>query len=152
MVELYYNEALSVMEFLMDKFGKDNFVKLCHALKERKPFDQAVNEAYRVYKDLEELNKAWFRYIKMIKPGQHIHFIGIGGIGMSGIASILLKQGYAVSGSDLKESPIIRRLAESGAGIFYGHSPANINGADVVVYSSAIRKITRSWPIAAIRA
>ena len=64
MVELYYNEALSVMEFLMDKFGKDNFVKLCHALKERKPFDQAVSEAYRVYKDLEELNKAWFRYIK----------------------------------------------------------------------------------------
>lgn len=76
----------------------------------------------------------------MIKPGRHIHFIGIGGIGMSGIASILLKQGYAVSGSDLKESLIIRRLAESGAGIFYGHSPANINGADVVVYSSAIRE------------
>lgn len=73
-------------------------------------------------------------------PGRHIHFIGIGGIGMSGIASILLKQGYAVSGSDLKESQIIRRLAESGAGIFYGHSPANINGADVVVYSSAIRE------------
>ena len=64
MVELYYNEALSLMEFLMDKFGKDNFVKLCHALKERKPFDQAVSEAYRVYKDLEELNKAWLRYIK----------------------------------------------------------------------------------------
>ena len=64
MVELYYNEALSVMEFLMDKFGKDNFVKLCRALKERKPFDQAVNEAYRVYKDLGELDKAWFRYLK----------------------------------------------------------------------------------------
>ncbi len=73
-------------------------------------------------------------------PGRHIHFIGIGGIGMSGIASILLKQGYAVSGSDLKESQILRRLTESGAGIFYGHNPANINGADVVVYSSAIRE------------
>ena len=58
-----------------------------------------------MYKDLEELNKAWFRYIKMIKPGRHIHFIGIGGIGMSGIASILLKQGYAVSGSGLKRKP-----------------------------------------------
>jgi len=76
----------------------------------------------------------------MIKAGEHIHFIGIGGIGMSGIASILLRQGYAVSGSDLKESPITRRLAASGARISYGHSRANINGADVVVYSSAIRE------------
>ena len=76
----------------------------------------------------------------MIKAGEHIHFIGIGGIGMSGIASILLRQGYAVSGSDLKESPITRRLAASGARISYGHSRANINGADVVVYSSAVRE------------
>src|SRR3990167_8117807 len=76
----------------------------------------------------------------MIKAGEHIHFIGIGGIGMSGIASILLRQGYAVSGSDLKESPITLKLAASGARILYGHSRANINGADVVVYSSAIRE------------
>ena len=84
MVELYYDEALSVMEFLMDKFEKTILLSSRHALKRESPCDQAVNEAYRVYMDLEELNKAWFWYIKMIKPGQHIHFIGIGGIGMSG--------------------------------------------------------------------
>lgn len=76
----------------------------------------------------------------MTKPCRHIHFIGIGGMGMSGIASILLQQGHKVSGSDLKESQITRKLAASGARIFYGHSPANINGADAVVYSSAIRE------------
>ncbi len=76
----------------------------------------------------------------MIKPGGRIHFIGIGGIGMSGIAAILLKQGYRVSGSDLKESPLTRRLAASGALISYGHGQSNINGADAVVYSSAIRE------------
>src|SRR3989338_7341030 len=76
----------------------------------------------------------------MIKAGEHIHFIGIGGVGESGVASILLRQGYAVSGSDLKESPITRRLAASGARVLYGHSRANINGADVVVYSSAVRE------------
>lgn len=76
----------------------------------------------------------------MINPGGRIHFIGIGGIGMSGIAFILLKRGYAVSGSDLKESPITRRLASSGARIYYGHGASNINGAEAVVYSSAIRE------------
>ena len=63
-VELYYAEALSVVDYLISKFGKDNFVELCHALKERKTFDQAINDAYRVFKDLEDLNKAWLRYIK----------------------------------------------------------------------------------------
>lgn len=63
-VELYYLEALSVVTYLMEEFGRDNFVRLCHALKERKRFDEAINEAYRVFKNLEELNKAWLRYIK----------------------------------------------------------------------------------------
>lgn len=64
MVELYYVEALSVVDYLINKFGKDNFVELCHALKERKTFDQAINDSYRVFKDLEDLNKAWLRHIK----------------------------------------------------------------------------------------
>lgn len=67
-----------------------------------------------------------------------VHFIGIGGIGMSGISEILLSQGYIVSGSDLNESDITRRLASLGATIFYGHHEKNLTNADVVVVSSAI--------------
>lgn len=70
---------------------------------------------------------------------KHYHFIGIGGIGMSGIALILLRRGLKVSGSDLKDSGIISRLRAAGAEIFIGHSESNIKGADVVVYSSAIK-------------
>ena len=70
---------------------------------------------------------------------KHIHFIGIGGIGMSGIASILLRKGIKVSGSDLRENKVTTDLAMAGADIFTGHSPENINGADIVVYSSAIK-------------
>src|SRR6202142_176887 len=69
---------------------------------------------------------------------QRIHFVGIGGIGMSGIAEVLLNLGYRISGSDLKDSPVTRRLATLGAVIFDGHTAANISGADVVVTSSAI--------------
>jgi UDP-N-acetylmuramate--alanine ligase len=69
---------------------------------------------------------------------QRIHFVGIGGIGMSGIAEVLLNLGYKVSGSDLKSSPITQRLASLGAQIFEGHSAENITGAEVVVTSSAI--------------
>jgi UDP-N-acetylmuramate--alanine ligase len=68
----------------------------------------------------------------------HIHFVGIGGIGMSGIAEILLNQGFAVSGSDLTLSEVTQRLASLGAEIFQGHAPANVTGADVLVYSSAV--------------
>jgi UDP-N-acetylmuramate--alanine ligase len=67
-----------------------------------------------------------------------VHFIGIGGIGMSGIAEILLSQGYNVSGSDLAESDITRRLASLGAAIHHGHRESNLNSSDVVVVSSAI--------------
>lgn len=72
-------------------------------------------------------------------PRQHIHFVGIGGIGMSGIAEVLLNLGYTVSGSDLRPSPITRRLAELGALIHEGHRPENIEGAQVVVTSTAVR-------------
>ena len=69
---------------------------------------------------------------------QRIHFVGIGGIGMSGIAEVLLNLGYKISGSDLKSSAVTQRLASLGAQIFEGHTAANIKGADVVVTSSAI--------------
>jgi UDP-N-acetylmuramate--alanine ligase len=69
---------------------------------------------------------------------QHVHFIGIGGIGMSGIAEILLNLGHRVSGSDLKRSPITDRLLSLGATIFEGHAASNIAGADVVVTTSAL--------------
>lgn len=70
----------------------------------------------------------------------HIHFIGIGGIGMSGIAEVLLNLGYPVSGSDMKRSAVTSRLKELGAQIHIGHREKNIEGADVVVYSSAVNK------------
>jgi len=69
---------------------------------------------------------------------QRIHFVGIGGIGMSGIAEVLLNLGYKISGSDLKSSTITQRLASLGATIFEGHRAENIHGAEVVVTSSAI--------------
>ena len=69
---------------------------------------------------------------------KYYHFIGIGGIGMSGIAQLLLKSGFRVSGSDLKENIITRQLESLGAKIFLGHQAQNISGQDVVVYSSAI--------------
>jgi UDP-N-acetylmuramate--alanine ligase len=69
---------------------------------------------------------------------QRIHFVGIGGIGMSGIAEVLLNLGYKVSGSDLKASTVTQRLASLGAITFEGHRAENISGAEVVVTSSAI--------------
>lgn len=69
---------------------------------------------------------------------QRIHFIGIGGVGMSGIAEVLLREGYEVSGSDLQPSAGSERLARAGAQIDYGHAAGHIAGADVVVVSSAI--------------
>ncbi len=68
-----------------------------------------------------------------------IHFVGIGGIGMSGIAEVLLNHGYQVQGSDLKASNITDRLADLGAQIFVGQKAENLNGAAVVVVSSAIK-------------
>jgi len=69
---------------------------------------------------------------------QRIHFVGIGGIGMSGIAEVLLNLGYKISGSDLKSSAVTQRLASLGATTFEGHAAENVIGAEVVVTSSAI--------------
>jgi UDP-N-acetylmuramate--alanine ligase len=71
---------------------------------------------------------------------QHFHFTGIGGIGMSGIAEVLLNLGYTISGSDLKLSPVTERLAGMGAKIFEGHDAAHIEGARALVVSSAVNE------------
>jgi UDP-N-acetylmuramate--alanine ligase len=71
---------------------------------------------------------------------QRIHFVGIGGIGMSGIAEVLLTLGYRVSGSDLRNSPTTERLTKLGAEIFQGHRESNVHGSEVVVTSSAISR------------
>ncbi len=71
---------------------------------------------------------------------RRIHFIGIGGSGMNGIAQVLLNQGFTVTGSDLKESQTVINLREMGAKVVIGHSPNNVEGADVVVYSSAVKQ------------
>ncbi|MBW2410614.1 MAG: UDP-N-acetylmuramate--L-alanine ligase, partial [Deltaproteobacteria bacterium] len=68
----------------------------------------------------------------------HIHFVGIGGIGMSGIAELLLNLGYKVSGSDIQSSDITKNLKTLGGIIYDGHSDKHISGADVVVTSSAV--------------
>jgi UDP-N-acetylmuramate--alanine ligase len=74
----------------------------------------------------------------LFAPSHRIHFIGIGGIGMSGIAEILLTMGYAVSGSDLRRSAVTDRLAGLGAVIYVGHAAENAAASDVVVTSSAV--------------
>jgi UDP-N-acetylmuramate--alanine ligase len=74
------------------------------------------------------------------KKDKHIHFVGIGGIGMSGIAELLLNLGYRVSGSDLATSDITKRLEELGGVVREGHDAAWITGAEVVVTSTAVRK------------
>lgn len=71
---------------------------------------------------------------------QKIHLVGIGGVGMSGIAEVLLNLGYPISGSDLKRSTLTQRLKKMGAQITYGHAADNVNGAEVVVVSSAVKK------------
>ncbi len=68
-----------------------------------------------------------------------IHFVGIGGVGMSGIAEVLINLGYDVQGSDLKRNDVTQRLERLGANILLGHSAANVGAADVIVVSSAIR-------------
>jgi UDP-N-acetylmuramate--alanine ligase len=75
----------------------------------------------------------------MFRKIQKLHFVGIGGIGMSGIAELLLNLGYEVSGSDLKLSPVTDRLKSLGGKIYLGHSAGNVAGTNVVVISSAVR-------------
>jgi UDP-N-acetylmuramate--alanine ligase len=74
----------------------------------------------------------------MFKNIRKLHFVGIGGIGMSSIAEILLSQGFKISGSDRSLSEITRRLISLGVDVFEGHSPDNLKDADVLVYSSAV--------------
>lgn len=73
-----------------------------------------------------------------LEQGQHVHCVGIGGIGLSAIAEILLSRGFRVSGSDIRESDVTDRLASLGAGIYLSHDAAHVDGADVVIYSAAV--------------
>ena len=73
-----------------------------------------------------------------LRPGQHIHFIGIGGAGLSAIARILLERGFRISGSDLSASAITTALAADGARIFHGHDAEHVRGADLVLATSAL--------------
>jgi UDP-N-acetylmuramate--alanine ligase len=75
----------------------------------------------------------------MHRKVKNIHFVGIGGIGMSGIAEVLLNLGYAISGSDLSQSDITQRLASLGATIFTGHDASHLSDADVAVTSTAVK-------------
>src|SRR5262252_5457364 len=76
----------------------------------------------------------------MFKKYQQIHFVGIGGVGMSGIAEVLINLGYRVTGSDARRSDAVERLERLGAKVFIGHQPAHVEGAHVVVYSSAVAR------------
>src|SRR5499433_3919702 len=76
----------------------------------------------------------------MFKKYQQIHFVGIGGVGMSGIAEVLINMGYRVTGSDARRSDAVERLERLGAKVFIGHQPAHVEGAHVVVYSSAVAR------------
>jgi UDP-N-acetylmuramate--alanine ligase len=75
----------------------------------------------------------------MLGKTRRIHFVGVGGIGMSGIAELLANLGYAVSGSDARRSTVTDRLASLGVAVFAGHAAGNVGDADVVVYSSAVK-------------
>jgi len=90
---------------------------------------------------MAEENKAVQRWeIPEMRRIRKIHFVGIGGVGMCGIAEVLLNQGYAISGSDLRQSAVTDRLQSFGAEIFLGHSKENVLKADVIVVSSAINR------------
>jgi len=77
--------------------------------------------------------------MKIFGKVKHIHLVGIGGIGMSGIAELLLNLGYFISGSDLRKTEVTEHLSDLGGKIFLGHGPQNVDGADVVVFSSAVK-------------
>ncbi|MFW5662429.1 MAG: Mur ligase domain-containing protein, partial [Bacteroidota bacterium] len=85
----------------------------------------------------------------MFSTVKKIHFVGIGGIGMSGIAEILLNQGFDISGSDLNQSENTDYLEKIGAKIHIGHSADNIGNSEVVVYSSAVKPETNPETAAA---
>ena len=74
----------------------------------------------------------------MLKGIKKVHFIGIGGAGMSALARILIDKGYTVTGSDMKKSPIVEQLSDRGAQIWQGHAAGNVDGAEAIVVSTAI--------------
>ena len=78
--------------------------------------------------------------MEIIKKNDKIFLVGIGGIGMSGIAEILHNLGYKVYGSDLNESSNVRRLRTIGINVYIGHDPSNVKGSSLLVYSSAVSK------------
>mgnify|MGYP000396744034 CR=1 FL=1 len=100
--------------------------------RERERQQQDRNSGQRSFRGQELRRTAMFR------KTQHIHLVGIGGSGMSGIAEVLLTLGYKVSGSDLSQSETTRRLEELGGRIAIGHHESNIGEAQVVVISSAV--------------
>jgi len=77
-------------------------------------------------------------HLRPMRRINRVHFVGIGGAGMSGIAEVLVNQGFAVSGSDLAESRATRHLEKLGATVFRGHSASQVEGADVLVVSTAV--------------
>ncbi|MGI6031092.1 MAG: UDP-N-acetylmuramate--L-alanine ligase [Eubacteriales bacterium] len=83
------------------------------------------------------MNKTLSNYLTEVR---HVHFIGIGGISMSALAFILCNKGYIVSGSDIRESDLTRRLREKGAAVYIGHRPENIQGAQVVINTAAVKE------------
>lgn len=78
--------------------------------------------------------------LSQLRPASHIHFVGIGGISMSGLADIMLKRGFKVTGSDRQASAITYKLEEAGAKIYIGQKAENVSGADLVVYTAAAKK------------
>jgi UDP-N-acetylmuramate--alanine ligase len=85
----------------------------------------------------------------MFTTVKKIHFVGIGGIGMSGIAEILLNQGFEITGSDVQRGENVKYLEKKGIKIFIGHKSSNIGGAEVVVYSSAVNPLSNPETVAA---
>ena len=77
-------------------------------------------------------------HLRPMRRIQRVHFVGIGGVGMNGIAEVLVNQGFEVSGSDLKESRATRHLRQLGARVFIGHAAEQIEGVDVLVASTAV--------------
>jgi len=74
----------------------------------------------------------------MLKEVKNLHFIGIGGSGMNGLAEIFMTMGYKVTGSDMKESENTQRIRNIGGKVFIGHDAKNVKGADIAIYSNAV--------------
>ncbi len=97
------------------------------------------------------MNRPDLHPAQMIGNVEKIHFVGVGGTGMSGIAEVLANLGYQVSGSDIKKSAVTRRLQDRGVKVFFSHAEGNIEGVDVVVASTAVKKENSEIRGAALR-